>query len=270
MRSNLILPIAVLALDFSADAAMTGIYRTNTTGGSASSLARYDSIWTLTDESQFEDIGSITPAIADAKYVSVFGDFRQSQSTPGYIYKSVYNAQGRVSQIVRYAALATNPVTDPLDNFRTDAGGVTFNLSGFGSSAGWDREDDMFADGLGNFYRNATSSTGNNGVTKYTSFEDFVAGTNGQYFAYGTTYGWNDRFFAFEGKFFRTNTGGPNGSVSGFAVYNSFSDLVNRNVALIIPSVNWNQADLFIPVPAPGALALLGVAGVVGSRRARR
>ena len=266
MRSTFVLSAAALALVSSADAAMTGIYRTSSPSGSASGLTLYSSLSTLAGNSGGASGGSISPSIADAKYVSVFGDFTQSQTTQGYIYKSVYNAQGRVSQIVRYAALAT----DPLGNFRTDTGGVTFNLSGFGSSAGWDREDDMFADGLGNFYRNGTSSTGNNGVTKYTSFQDFVSNTNGTYFAYGTTYGWNDRFFAFEGKFYRTNTGGPNGSVSSFAVYNSFSDLVNRNVAQTINSTNWDRADLFIPVPAPGALALLGAAGLVGFRRVRR
>lgn len=245
---------------------MTGIYRTSSPGGTADGLTLYSSLSALAGNSNGVNGGSISPTIADAKYVSVFGDFIQSQTTQGYIYKSVCNAQGRISQIVRYAALAT----DPLGNFRTNTGGETFNFSGFGSTAGFDREDDMFADGLGNFYRNNTSSTGNNGVTKYTSFQDFLTNTNGQYFAYGTTYGWNDRFFAFEGKFYRTNTGGPGGSVSGFAVYNNFSDLVNRVVAQTINSANWNQADLFIPVPAPGALALLGVAGVVGSRRARR
>jgi hypothetical protein len=266
MRFILSLAVGTLALATAADAAMTGIYRTSSPSGSASGLTLYSSLSTLAGNSGGASGGSISPSIADAKYVSVFGDFTQSQTTQGFIYKSVYNAQGRISQIVRYEALAT----DPLGNFRTDTGGVTFNLSGFGSSAGWDREDDMFADGLGNFYRNGTSSTGNNGVTKYTSFQDFVAGTNGQYSAYSATYGWNDRFFAFEGKFYRTNTGGPNGSVSSFAVYNSFSDLVNRNVAQTINSTNWDRADLFIPVPAPGALALLGAAGVVGFRRVRR
>ncbi len=266
MHSTLILPIAVLALVPSADAAMTGIYRTSSPGGSASGLTLYSSLSALASNSNGTNAGSFTTAIADAKYVSVFGDFTQSQTTQGYIYKSIYNAEGRISQIVRYASLAT----DPLGNFRTNTGGETFNLSGFGSSAGWDREDDMFADGLGNFYRNGTSSTGNNGVTKYTSFQDFVAGTNGQYSAYSTTYGFNDRFFAFEGKFYRTNTGGPNGSVSSFDVYNSFGDLLAGNHSQRINSANWDRADLFIPVPAPGALALLGVAGVVGSRRARR
>lgn len=52
-----------------------------------------------------------------------------------------------------------------------------------------------------------------------------------------------------------------------FAVYNSFNDLVNRNVAQTINSSNWSATDLFILVRAPGALALIGIAGVVGSRR---
>jgi hypothetical protein len=266
MRPILSLSVATLAFAASADAAMTGIYRTNNASGSATNLTLYSSLAGLAANSGAANAGNFSSAIGNAKYVSVFGDFTQSQNTQGYIYKSVYNAQGRVSQIVRYAADAT----DPLGNFRTNTGGETFNLSGFGSSAGWDREDDMFADGLGNFYRNGTSSSGNNGVTKYTSFQDFVSGTNGTYYSYGTTYGWNDRFFAFEGKFYRTNTGGPNGTVSSFAVYDSFNDLINRNVAQTINSTNWDRADFFIPVPAPGALALLGVAGVVGSRRARR
>ena len=261
-----LLSVVVLAFVSSADAAMTGIYRTNNSSGSATNLTLYSSLSALAGNSGGTSAGNLSSAIGDAKYVSVFGDFTESQTTQGYVYKSVYNAQGRVSQIVRYEALAS----DPLGNFRSNTGGVTYNLSGFGSSAGWDREDDMFADGLGNFYRNGTSSSGNNGVTKYTSFQDFVAGTNGTYHSYGKTYGWNDRFFAFEGKFYRTNTGGPNGSVSSFAVYNSFNDLINQNVAQTINSANWSQVDIFIPVPAPGALALLGVAGVFGSRRARR
>jgi hypothetical protein len=250
----------------SADAAMTGIYRTSSPGGSASGLTLYSSLSALASNSNGTNAGSFTTAIADAKYVSVFGDFTQSQTTQGYIYKSIYNAQGRISQIVRYASLAT----DPLDNFRTNTGGETFNLSGFGSSAGWDREDDMFADGLGNYYRNRTANGGSNGVTKYGSFLDFVNDTNGTTYNYTATYGFNDRFFAFEGNFYRTNTGGPNGSVSSFDVYNSFGDLLAGNHSQRINSANWDRADLFIPVPAPGVMALLGLAGAFGARRARR
>ena len=56
--------------------------------------------------------------VADARYTFVFGDFTQSQTTTGYVYKTLYNAQGRISQIVRYVA---DPV-DTLGNFRSNTG----------------------------------------------------------------------------------------------------------------------------------------------------
>ncbi len=262
---RLFLPTALLGLAVaaSADAALTGIWRTNNASGAATTLTGYASVAALGANQSNGLSAAISPSINDARYTSIFGDFVEGQTADPYIYKTLYNSQGRISQIVRYGASPS----DPLANLRANTGGEVFDFSGFGSTAGWDREDDMWADGQGNFYRNGTSSTGNNGVTKYTSFQDFLTNTNGQYSAYGTTYGWNDRFFAFEGKFYRTNTGGPNGSVSGFAVYNSFQDLLNRNVAQTISSANWSSTDIFIPVPAPGAIALLGVAGLVGARR---
>ena len=268
MRFILSLAVGTLALSTAADAAMTGIYRTNTSSGNWTGLDFYSSVSSLASGSSSNSgfSNSINPVVADARYTFVFGDFTQSQTTPGYVYQTLYNAQGRISQIVRYVA---DPV-DTLVNFRSNTGGETFNLSGFGGSGGWDREDDFFADGQGNYYRNRTVQGGSNGVTKYTSFSNLVNNVGGVTSSYGVTYGYVDRFFAFEGKFYRTNTGGPNGSVSGIAVYNSYQDLLNRNVAQTITSVNWAFADTFIPVPAPGALALLGVAGVVGSRRARR
>lgn len=263
MRPFLPLCVVALAVASSADAALTSIWRTNNASGAATNLTGYASLNALAANQPNGATANISPSINDARYTSIFGDFVEGQTADPYIYKTLYNAQGRISQIVRYSASPS----DPLANLRSNTGGEVFNFSGYGSTAGWDREDDMWADGQGNFYRNGTSSTGNNGVTKYTSFQDFLTNTNGQYSAYGTTYGWNDRFFAFEGKFYRTNTGGPNGSVSGFAVYNSFQDLLNRNVAQTISSANWSSTDIFIPVPAPGAIALLGVAGLVGARR---
>ena len=270
MRTTFILPVTVLAVVSQADAAMTAIYKTNDASGSATQWTVYSAGANSAAYNTMQNIGgsneSISPSIANARYTYVFGDFTQSQTTQGYVYKTLYNGSGRISQIVRYEANAA----DPLENLRTNTGGTTFNLTGFGSTAGWDREDDFFHDGT-SFYRNRTVSGGSNGVTRYSSFSDFLADTNGTTFNYGVTYGYNDRFFAFEGKFYRTNTGGPGGSVSGLAVYNSFSDLVNRNVAQTISAgVNWAATDMFIAVPAPGALALLGVAGVVGTRRARR
>jgi xanthosine utilization system XapX-like protein len=55
--------------------------------------------------------------------------------------------------------------------------------------------------------------------------------------------------------------------VNGFAVYNSFADLVIGNVAQTISSVNYSAGDLYIAVPAPGAIALMGVVGLIGARR---
>jgi len=102
MQITFLLPFVGLALVSSAGAAMTGIYRTSSPGGNSDGLTLYSSLSTLAGNTGGISGGSINPTIADAKYVSVFGDFIQSQATQGYIYKSVYNAQGRVSQIVRY------------------------------------------------------------------------------------------------------------------------------------------------------------------------
>lgn len=263
MRSIIAAPVAILAVVPSAHAAMTGIYKTNASSGSATIATLYGSIANLASNTGGSD-ASISPSITDARFTYVFGDFTQSQTTPGFIYKTLYNGSGRISQIVRYAA----PAADPLANLRSNTGGETFNLSGFGGSGGWDREDDFFHDGTF-FYRNRSPGSGNNGATRFASFADLVANANGTNFNYSNTYGYNDRFFGFEGKIYRTNTGGPGGSVSGFAVYNSFSDLVSGNVAQTINSSNWSATDMFIAVPAPGALALLGMAGAMGKRRAR-
>jgi hypothetical protein len=249
-----------------ANAALTGIYKTGTNGsGAADTVTLFSSISTVASNSGGV-LSSVSPTIGNAQYTSIFGDFTQSQTTQGYMYKTLYNAQGRISQIVRYVASAG----DPLGNLRTNTGGQVFNMTGFGSSGGWDREDDFFHDGT-YFYRNQTVSGGSAGVTRYASFTDLVNATNGTYFNYGqgsnAQYGYNDRFFAFEGKFYRTNTGGPGGSVSSIAVYNSFTDLVNRNVAQTVNSANWVRGDIFIAVPAPGAVALVGVAGFIARRR---
>jgi hypothetical protein len=249
-----------------ASAAMTAIYRTGTNGSGASdNLIRYASVATLASNSSGV-VTPISPTIANAQYTSIFGDFTQSQTNQGYMYKTLYNAQGRISQIVRYVANSA----DPLGNLRTNTGGEVFNMIGFGSTAGWDREDDFFHDGT-YFYRNQTVNGGSAGVTRYGSFNDLINATNGTYFNYGNgsnaRYGYNDRFFGFEGKIYRTNTGGPGNSVSSFAVYNSFSDLVAGNVAQTINSANWARGDIFIAVPTPGTAALVGLAGLVARRR---
>lgn len=259
-----------LAATSGAHGAITSIYKTNTVGGGsgngvANTLYQYNSLLNLAANTD-STTSAINPSIGDSNYTYIFGDFRQSQTTAGSMYKTVYNAQGRISQIVRYIALSN----DPLYNLRTNTGGEVFNMTGFGGSGGWDREDDFFHDGT-YFYRNQTVSGGSAGVTRYGSFNDLVNATNGTYFNYGNgssaRYGYNDRFFAFEGEFFRTNTGGPGGSVSSFAVYNNFNDLVSGTVAQTVNSTNWVRGDIFIAVPTPGAAALMGLAGLIARRR---
>jgi hypothetical protein len=252
---------ASAALTSFAHAGITGIYKTNYTGTSATQLTLYTSLANVASNTGGVN-SNLTTSMSDARYMYVFGDFTQAQNTQGYMYKTLYNGSGRVSQIVRYVANSLNPI----ENLRTDTGGQVFNLTGFGGSGGWDREDDFFHDGSA-FYRNRTVSGGSNGVTKYATFSDLVSNTNGTTYNYGITYGYNDRFFGFEGKIYRTNTGGPGGSVNGIAVYNSFNDLLNRNVAQTINSSNWSAGDMFIAVPTPGAMALVGLAGLVSRRR---
>ena len=269
MRHTILFPTALVLSTLaaaSANAAITSIYKTNADGGvTANTLYQFSSLANVASNTGSTS-ASISPSINDVSYVCIFGDFTQSQTTAGNVYKTVYNAQGRVSQIVRYTALST----DPLYNLRTNTGGQVFNMTGFGSSGGWDREDDFFHDGT-YFYRNQTVSGGSAGVTRYSSFSDLVSASNGTYFNYGNgsnaRYGYNDRFFGFEGKIYRTNTGGPGGSVNSFAVYNSFSDLVSGNVAQTINSANWARGDIFIAVPTPGAAALVGIAGLIARRR---
>lgn len=256
---RLFLPTALLGLAVaaSADAALTGIWRTNNASGTATTLTGYASVAALGANQSNGLSAAISPSINDARYTSIFGDFVEGQTADPYMYRTVLNSNNDITQIIRYAA----PASDPMANLRTNTGGQVFNLS-----QAWNREDDFYHDGTA-FYRNATGSSSSFGVTRYATFMDLVNNTNGTFYNYGANYGFNDRFFGFEGKIYRTNTGGPGGSVNGFAVYNSFQDLLNRNVAQTISSWNWSSTDIFIPVPAPGAIALLGVAGLVGARR---
>ena len=255
MRSTLSVCALVLAVAASADAALTAIYRTNTNNDVADSYGTYNNLYSLGSHSSGGNT-SISPSLSSMRHTYIFGDFVGGQTADPYMYRTVLNSSNQITQIIRYAA----PTSDPMANLRTNTGGQVFNLS-----QAWNWEDDFYHDGTA-FYRNASTGS-SSGVTRYGSFLDLVNNTNGTFHNYGANYGYNDRFFGFEGKIYRTNTGGPGGSVNGFAVYNSFNDLLNRNVAETISSINYDAADLYIAVPAPGAMALLGVAGLVGSRR---
>ena len=253
---------ASAALTSFANASITSIWRWDSASGSlATTLTQYSGIATLATGSGTGTTAAISPNINNNQYRYAFGDFTQSQTTAGYIYLTNLDGGGNnMVSITRYLAKST----DALGNFRTNTGGTTFNFS-----QNWSKNDDVYNDGT-YFYRNGSSSSGSNGATRYASFSDLMGNKNGTYFSFNTTYGFNDRFFGFEGKIYRTNTGGPGGSVNGFAVYNSFSALTIGTVASTTNTssgVNWSQGDMFIAVPTPGAMALVGLAGLVSRRR---
>ena len=245
----LVLPIAAIASTAGAD--ITGIYRWN-----ATSVTSYDSLGALANN---QASGSQAATIANFTSTYIFGDF--TQSTSGYVYKTLLRADGAgINQIVRYAA----PAGNALANLISNTGGEVFTLSGLKNGS-----DDFFCDGV-SYYRNTSGAVGTPRGWKYSSFANLVADVGGTEYTYAQgPFNFSDRFFGFEGKIYRTgNTGAGQ---TNCAVYNSFNDLVSGNIAQTVtfsqPYTTWEG---FIAVPAPGALALVGLAGVAGGRNRRR
>ena len=242
-----------------ASASITSIWRWDAPG---LNLTEYSGISTVATGTGTGTTAAISPGLSNTQYRYMLGDFTQSQTTLGYVYVTNLDGGGNnMVSITRYAAQAN----DPLGNMRTGTDGTTFNFS-----FGWSKNDDVYNDGT-YFYRNYSGAT-STGATRYSSFSDLMSNTNGTLFNFAFSGGYNltDRFFGFEGKIYRTNTGGPGGSVNGFAMYNNFAALVSGTVASTTNTssgVNWSQGDMFIAVPTPGAMALVGLAGLVSRRR---
>ncbi len=245
----LALPIAAIASTAGAD--ITGILRWNGT-----SAVNYAS---LSDLGNNQSTG--TQAVTIASYTStyIFGDFTQKQTTPGYVYKTLLRANGSgIESIVRYLA----PPSNAFANLASNTGGEVFKLSKFGDS-----REDFFCDGV-NFYRNVAGAVGSPSAFKYSSFANLVGDIGGIEYHYAQgPFNFYDRFFGFEGKIYRTGNG--NGQVN-LNVYNSFNDLVSGTQAQTITFTQpYAFDDGFIAVPAPGAAALIGLAGAFGGRRRR-
>jgi len=242
-----VLPVSAIASTAGAD--VTGIYRWN-----ATSVTSYDSLgaWANNQAS-----GSQAATIANFNSTYIFGDF--TQSTSGYVYKTLLRADGAgINQIVRYAA----PAGNALANLVSNTGGEVFNLSTVRNGM-----DDFFCDGV-SFYKNQSGAVGTPGGWKYSSFANLVADVGGTYYSYAQgPFNFSDRFFGFEGKIYRTGNGSGQ---TNYSVYNSFNDLVSGNIAQTVtfsqPYTSWEG---FMAVPAPGALALVGLAGLGGGRRRR-
>ena len=248
----LALPIAAIASTAGAD--ITGILRWNGT-----SAVNYASLSALGNNQSTD-----TQAVTIANYTStyIFGDFTQKQTTPGYVYKTLLNANSTgISQIVRYLA----PPSNAFANLASNTGGEVFNLSTLRNV-----NEDFFCDGV-SFYRNVVGAVGSGGVYKYSSFANLVADVGGTFYQYAQgPYNFADRWFGFEGKIYRTGNGSNSSAWVNLDVYNSFSDLVSGTKA---QTITFNQpyalSDGFIAVPAPGAAALIGLGGAFGGRRRR-
>lgn len=170
--------------------------------------------------------------------------------TDGTNYYRTSQTSSGINQIYQYGSNLTNMITGNVIS--------THNLS-----QTWSTNDDFWADSEGNFYRNTSSGSGSTSVTRYSSFANLLAGV-GTSFNYGLTYGFGDSFWAYGGKFYRTNTN--SGNITGIAEYASFQALLDRQVTTTYSAIG-SERDMFMTVPGPGAIALLGLAGLLARRR---
>lgn len=185
-------------------------------------------------------LGFAANAAATADYFFTDGTnyYRTSQSASG------------INQIYQFGSNLSNMITGNVIS--------THNLS-----QNWSTNDDFWADSEGNFYRNNSGGSGSTSVTRYSSFANLLAGS-GTLFSYGATYGFGDTFWSYGGKFYRTNTN--SGNITGIAEYASFQALLDRQVTTTYAG-GGSERDMFMTVPGPGALALVGLAGLAPRRR---
>jgi hypothetical protein len=255
--------VAVLAVPFAilssgAHAAPMSFLRTNVSTPNLTGFVPYATLSDLATGSSPGTTLAFSPLIPTSSYLFFDG--------VSY-YKTVANSGlgSGTNQIVQYGSY---------QDLATNTSGTTFNLQSGGSQQNWSLTDDFFADGLGNYYRNNSPSSS---VAQYPSFTDLVNNTNGSGSSYqsggsGVTWGADNRFFGYEGTFYRTDTNGS--GVTGFVMYGSYADLLSdTRLGTTTSTVSWSASDQFIAVPEPSAWAL-GLCGMVpylcwASRRSR-
>jgi hypothetical protein len=141
-------------------------------------------------------------------------------------------------------------------------------------STTWSSLDDFWCDQSGNFYRTSTANNLSAGVTKYSNFMNLVNDNAGVYTAFATGFSLDDRFWCYGDKFYKT-TVGSNLVVDAIVAYASLEALAanieESRTGMMTP---YSTLDTFVfislpgsGVPAPGAIALLGAAGLMGRRR---
>ena len=187
-----------------------------------------------------------------------------------YVYKTTANAQGVAGSYnnlyVRYNSLS---------DLNSNTGGTEI-----GMTQGMYYNEDVVANTSNGWtFRTASFGGSNNvGMYAFSNFSDLLS--NNYFYASGFTggdqNGANQYWAGTGGTCWRSNySGGAGGSVSGFSVFASGPDLYNNVPSQTISSSAGYGADArFMTIessliPAPGALALLAVAGIGATRRRR-
>jgi hypothetical protein len=221
-------------------------------------LESYPSLGELAANSNGAIASNITPSIP----------VTQSMFTDGtYFYKIAANAQGDAGTynnlFIRYQSLA---------DLCKDTNGETFIMNGYGMYY----DDEVMADNLTGRYIRTTRYDPNSPVTigayVYSSFanlvnniSDYAGGFSNQ------TVAFDCQFWAWNGKYYRTNVTGPTGAstVTGFNVYNSSEDLYNGVVAETVActatyagTMRFMALDSAL-IPPPSCIADLNADGIV-------
>jgi hypothetical protein len=239
----------------SADAALSYVRSANV-GGST--------VWTA--YSSLEDMAANlngTSAGSSSSIVSTDGVWTDGT----YVYKTTANAQGVAGSYnnlyVRYNSLS---------DLNSNSGGTEI-----GMTQGMYYNEDVVANtSNGWFFRTASFGGGNNvGMYAFDNFSNLLS--NGYFYASGfqggDQNGENQYWAGTGGTCWRSNV--VSGGVTGFSVFASGPDLYNNNPYLTVgSSAGYDASMRFMTIessliPAPGALAVLAVAGIGATRRRR-
>ena len=239
----------------SADAALSYVRSANV--GSATVWTAYSSL-----EDMAANVNG-TSAGASSSIVATDGVWTDGT----YVYKTTANAIGVGGSYnnlyVRYSSLA---------NLNSDTGGTVFSMT-----QGMYYNEDVVANTTNGWtFRTSSFGGGTNvGMYAFNNLSDLLS--NNSFYANGfqggAQNGDNKYWAGTGGTCWRSNVFG--GLVTSFSVFASGPDLYNNNGYLDVSSSAGYGADArFMTIessliPAPGALALLAVAGVGATRRRR-
>jgi hypothetical protein len=224
-------------------ASPTLFLRTNTANFNSTEFVQYSSLANLAGGTAS---GSPTIDFNDHQVNDIFWD--------GSRFYRTYISNGSKNKIYSWSSLE-----DYGDNSKATISNMSVN---------WSTLDDFWCDQGGNFYRTRTAAGGSDGVLKYSSFANLLSATGAVYTDFTTNFGLGDRFWVYGDKWYKTTTGSS--GVNTITTYASLAALAaNTAESTINTSVAYSTSDAFVFVPAPGAVTLLGAAGLVGARRRR-